>query len=163
MKKNLFLFLILTTLGYACSKKEDAKPNTPPSTFTISSKQTNTDLLLTWTKAKDPEGDLVSYTFIYKDTLVKNITDTSYVIKNVPYSSTITGSIIAKDAKGASTTVPFSVTTTENPYVLIPDINFEKALIELKIDDVQDGKLLRSSAEKVTRLQLNGYQLGTSI
>ena len=158
MKKNLLLVLILTTLGYACTKKEDVKPNTPPSAFTITSKQTNTDLLLTWTKAQDPEGDLVTYTIVYKDTLAKNLSDTSYVIKNVPYSSTIAGSIIAKDAKGASTSVPFSVTTyeNENSYVLIPDINFEKALIELKIDDVQDGKLLRSNAEKVKELELNG-------
>ena len=155
MKQNVLLVLILTAFGYACSKKEDAKPNTPPSAFTVTGKQTNSDLLLTWTKAKDPEGDLVSYTIIYKDTLAKNITDTSYIIKNVPYASTIAGSIIAKDAKGASTTEPFSVTTTENPYVLIPDLNFEKALIALKIDDVQDGKLLRSKAEAVTELNVS--------
>ena len=46
----------------------------------------------------------------------------------------------------------------EDPlYAKIPDVNFEKALISLKIDDVQDGKLLRSSAEKVTELYVDGY------
>ena len=163
MKQNLLLILIITAFGYACSKKDDAKLNTAPSAFTITGKQTNSDLLLTWTKAKDPEGDLVSYNVIYKDTLAKNITDTSYVIKNVPYASTITGSIIAKDAKGASTTVPFSITTTQDPYVLIPDINFENALIELKIDDVQDGKLLRSKAEAVTKLTFWGRDSDTGV
>jgi Leucine-rich repeat (LRR) protein len=133
-------------------------PNSPPSTFVITSKQTNTDLLLTWTKAKDPEGDLVNYTVVYKDTLARKITDTSYVLKNVPYASTITGSIIAKDSQGASAIVPFSIKTIEDPntsYISILDKNFEKALIALKIDDIQDGKILKSSAEKVTSLQIS--------
>ena len=132
-------------------------PNSPPTTFVITSKQTNTDLLLTWTKAKDPEGDLVNYTVVYKDTLARKISDTSYVLKNVPYASTITGSIIAKDSQGASRVVTFNIKTIDDlktAYVLIPDINFERALIALNIDDIQDGKILKSSAEEVGYLYI---------
>lgn len=46
-----------------------------------------------------------------------------------------------------------------NPYVAIPDINFEKALIDRGIDDVQDGKLLISSAQKVTFLDVSNRDI----
>lgn len=39
-------------------------------------------------------------------------------------------------------------------YVKIPDINFEKALIKLKIDNVQDGQVLRNSVKKVDSLDI---------
>jgi hypothetical protein len=47
-------------------------------------------------------------------------------------------------------------------YVNIPDKNFEKALIQLKIDNVQDGKILRASLLKVTSLSMSGYGKNTS-
>lgn len=39
-------------------------------------------------------------------------------------------------------------------YTAIPDINFERALIQEGIDDVQDGRLLTANAQKVDALQL---------
>ena len=46
------------------------------------------------------------------------------------------------------------VTDPKSEYVIIPDINFEKALIQLKIDDVQDGKVLKTNVLKVTSLYI---------
>ena len=43
-------------------------------------------------------------------------------------------------------------------YVLIPDANFEKKLIQIGIDDKQDGKFLRSNAEKITDLDITNYK-----
>lgn len=40
-------------------------------------------------------------------------------------------------------------TTPKLEYVTIPDENFEKALIQFKIDDIQDGKVLKASVLKV--------------
>lgn len=37
-------------------------------------------------------------------------------------------------------------------HTLIPNVKFEQALIDLKIDDVLDGKILNTSAEAVTKL-----------
>ncbi len=48
-----------------------------------------------------------------------------------------------------------SVSLDPSLYVKIPDANFEKKLIELGIDDKQDGQLLKSSAEKVTKLLIS--------
>ncbi len=55
--------------------------------------------------------------------------------------------------------VCFSCKTKEvkpnaSKYVKIPDINFEKAFIELKIDDVQDGQILTINAEKEDSLDI---------
>jgi hypothetical protein len=44
--------------------------------------------------------------------------------------------------------------STNKLTVKIPDVNFEKALIALGIDDKQDGELLRSSAVKVINLDI---------
>lgn len=46
-------------------------------------------------------------------------------------------------------------------YVIIPDANFEKALISLKIDSIKDGKVLKQNVLKVTSLSL--YYYGNSI
>ena len=40
-------------------------------------------------------------------------------------------------------------------YTAIPDVNFEKALIEQRIDDVQDGRVLTANAQQVTLLNLH--------
>ncbi len=40
----------------------------------------------------------------------------------------------------------------ESEYVIIPDSNFEKALIKSGIDDIQDGRVLRANVIKVTSL-----------
>jgi Leucine-rich repeat (LRR) protein len=55
--------------------------------------------------------------------------------------------------------VCFSCKTKEvkpnaSKYVKIPDINFEKALIELNIDDVQDGQILIMNTEKEDSLDI---------
>lgn len=151
----LAAFFILSVC-FSCKTKEVVKPNSPPSSFTVTATLADNgkDIILKWTKSKDPDGDAVTYAVVYKDTLAKNLSDTTYIIKNLPYETEIKGSIVAKDLKGGIVNSLFSTKTNEDPYVKIPDINFEKALIELKIDDVQDGKLLKSSAEKVTKLEL---------
>jgi hypothetical protein len=41
-------------------------------------------------------------------------------------------------------------------YVEIPDVNFEKSLIELGIDSIRDGKVLRKNILKITSLNVSG-------
>jgi hypothetical protein len=154
------LLISLVVLSFvSCKKNNEPEPNLPPSAFRVTAKVAGTDVVLTWTRAKDPNGDPVTYAVVYKDTLAKNLTDTTFTIKNVGYSTTAAGSVIARDNQKATTSAPFSSTTGANPYVAIPDVKFEKALIELKIDDAQDGKLLLSSALKVTQLEIYGLSI----
>ena len=158
----LSLAALLSFFFEAC-KHNDPEPNLPPAAFTVTAKlaASGTDVVLTWTKAKDPNGDPVTYAVVYKDTLAKNLTDTTYTIKNVAYSTTVAGTVIASDNQKASTPASFSIASGVNPYVTIPDVNFEKALVALKIDDAQDGKLLITSAQKVTRLEVSSKQIAS--
>ncbi|WP_143100729.1 leucine-rich repeat domain-containing protein [Spirosoma endophyticum] len=158
----LSLAALLSFFFESC-KNNDPEPNLAPSAFTVTAKMaaSGTDVVLTWTKAKDPNGDPVTYAVVYKDTLAKNLTDTTYTIKNVAYSTTVAGTVVASDNQKASTPASFSITSGVNPYVTIPDVNFEKALVAAKIDDVQDGKLLIASAQKVTRLEVASKQIAS--
>jgi hypothetical protein len=155
-----FISLIL-----GCKPKEDPAPvpNLPPAAFNVTpSLSTNgQDVILRWNKSKDPEGDLVTYAVVYKDTLVKNLSDTTYTIKNLPFETEIKGTVVAKDTEG-NKTVSLFTTQTGSDYVSIPDENFEKALIKLKIDDIQDGQVLRKNTTSVTSLILTDA-FGTNI
>ena len=151
----LAAFFILS-ICFSCKTKEVVKPNSPPSAFTVTATLADNgkDIILKWTKSKDPDGDAVTYAVVYKDTLAKNLSDTTYIIKNLPYETEIKGSIVAKDLKGGIVNSFFSTKTSGYPYVKIPDINFEMKLLELGIDDKQDGLLLKRRAENVTKLRI---------
>lgn len=151
----LATFFILSVC-FSCKTKEVVKPNSPPSAFTVTATLADNgkDIILKWTKSKDPDGDAVTYAVVYKDTLAKNLSDTTYIIKDLPYETEIKGSIVAKDLKGGIVNSFFSTKTSGDPYVKIPDINFEMKLLELGIDDKQDGLLLKRKAENVTKLRI---------
>ncbi|MFV8333174.1 T9SS type A sorting domain-containing protein [Flavobacterium sp. XS1P32] len=54
--------------------------------------------------------------------------------------------------------VEFTNTQCATPqYTLIPDINFEKALIKLNIDGVEDGKVLTRTISNIKNLDLSTY------
>lgn len=157
--KNLLLLLSFFVFLNACKDKVEPEPNLAPQAFNVATRISGTDLILTWSKAQDPNGDAITYSVVQGDTLARNLTDTTYTIKNIPYNTEIRGSVVAKDVKGLSTTSAFSIKTEEDPYVLIPDANFEQALIDLKIDDVKDGKLLRKNAENVLKLDIGSRKI----
>ena len=154
----LALMVSFFSLMLACKSKNEivTSPNQPPGNFNVTSTlgTNGQDVILKWTKSKDPEGDAVTYSVVYTDTLAKNLSDTTFTIKNLPFETEIKGSVVAKDTKGGKTVSNFSIKTGSD-YVTIPDVNFEKALIQFKIDDVQDGKVLRTSVLKVTSLSIS--------
>lgn len=157
LKYLVFAFLMgFGLLFFGCKSKEETKPNQPPESFIVSTTLSSSgqNVILKWTKSKDPEGDLVSYSVVYTDTVARNLIDTTFIIKNLPFSTEIKGYIIAKDTKGNKTISPFN-TKTATEYVLIPDQNFELALIDFKIDDIKDGKVLRKNVINVTYLKIN--------
>jgi len=102
-------------------------PNRPPTSFLVASAlaPNNTDVVLTWTRAKDPDGDPVTYTVVYKDTLVRGLTDTTYTIRSAGYETTATGTVVAYDSHWASSTTSFSQTTGQ-PRLRIKSVGAEK-------------------------------------
>lgn len=155
----LAAFFILSVC-FSCKTKEVVKPNSPPNAFTVTAELADNgkDILLKWTKSKDPDGDVVTYAVVYKDTLAKNLSDTTYIIKDLPYETEIKGSVVAKDLKGGVTVTQFS-SKTGIQYIKIPDINFEAKLIKELIDDVQDGKLSVSKVKNITSLNIRGSNI----
>ena len=154
MKFLIFVFSFFLVL--ACKEKEPT-PNRPPGEFTVKS-TLGTDgktVTLNWTKAKDPDGDAVTYTVVLgSDTLAKGLTDTVYVLKNLNYDFSGSGSILAYDSKKLITKVDFNLATNENPIFSIPDKNFEQYLVDFMIDKdgLVNGKMAKDDAKGVKEL-----------
>lgn len=154
---SLILLIAISLWILACQPNNEPNFSLSPITFTVTADlagDSGTDVELTWNRIQKSNGDPVFYAVEYKDTVIKNLTDTAYTIRNVKYNSVITGRVIVYDNSQTLVSEPFSITSLIGPYVQIPDLNFEKALIRLGIDSVQDGQLLVASARKVTSLGL---------
>lgn len=117
MRNRFLLFTLLVVLAgwglIRCKQPDALGPNLPPSPFSIKATPSpgGNDVVLNWTSAKDPNGDPVTYSVVYKDTLIKDLIDTTFTIPNVGYYTTASGSVIARDNHGASTTANFILTT----------------------------------------------------
>lgn len=157
MKHVLYSILVLAL--FSCSKDEPEKPNTSPSPFEVTAKVEGTELTLTWTEAVDADGDAVTYAVVYGDTLAKGLTARTYTLKDLPYETEISGTVVASDGRGGKVESGFTVKTGAEPwddrFVKISDIEFEKYLIKKGIDDVLDGKILKWKAEEVTSMWIS--------
>ncbi len=164
--KNIFLFAILSSF-YACKSNEMLTPNRPPNSFSVTAtlKSDGSTIVLNWTKATDPDADVVTYTVVLKDTLVKNISDTTFTIANLGFNYSQTGKIIAKDAKGLTTEASFIATTEFTNFVRIPDALFEKCLVNINIDKdgIVDGKMNRDDAKGIKEINCQGSGINSLV
>lgn len=113
-KLHIVLFLLVVLLS--CKKNNDVLPNRPPSDFIVNSKliDNGKSILLNWTKAKDLDGDIVKYSVVLTDTLIKQTLDTFFLIKEIGYNIEKQGQVIAIDSKGLKTSINFSAVTKKN-------------------------------------------------
>jgi hypothetical protein len=137
--KKIFIFFIVISFIYACTSQETPVANRQPYPFfvTQSLKSDGKTIVLKWTKAQDPDGDLVTYSVVLKDTLSKGKTDTTFTITTLDFNASNDGKVIAKDSKGLTTEATFTAKTKFPIYQNILDANFEKYLVTQKID--KDG------------------------
>ncbi|GAB4035226.1 leucine-rich repeat domain-containing protein [Spirosoma gilvum] len=157
--KTGLCYLLSALIGvglFGCSKTDDPilSPTAQILQVTARPADNSPDIVISWTPAQAMGGSRLTYTVLYGDRRVENLTDTIYTLRNVGYNTTVIGTVIAHNGKQASGQASFRATSKANPYVLIPDINFEKALISLQIDDVQDGQLLIANAQAVQSLNI---------
>lgn len=161
--KQVLYFLSLGVFLYSCKSKETVMPNRPPSAFTVTQtlKSDGKTIVLNWTKAKDPDGDAVTYAVVLKDTLVKNISDTTYTIASLDFNYNQAGKVIAKDAKGLMSEASFTATTKVVTFVSIPDANFEKYLVDSKIDKdgLVNGGINIDDSKGVTEISVNSKNI----
>lgn len=142
----------------------DVAPNQAPEKFTVKEPKLGINGLtieLNWTAARDPDGDSVRYTVILKDTLVKNLTNTTFTIHGLDYNYSGEGKILAIDAKGHVTQATFSVQTKTATLIEIPDAIYEEALVDNGID--KDGKVNGSmdidNVKGIKRLSIGNYAI----
>lgn len=154
--KNYCIGLFLIISLFSCHQEEPEKPDTPPLTFEITTKANaqNSEFVLTWTEAISSNGNPVTYSVVYGDTLVRGLTQTTFTLKNLPYEE---GTIIASDGRGGEMERTFKVEVPENYSILIPDKIFEQYLVDRGIDNGIDGKVLLSRILNVREMNLNGY------
>lgn len=161
--KNILLFAILVLL-YACKSQEELIPNRPPNAFSVKTtlKDDGLTIVLNWTKATDPDSDFVTYSIILKDTLIKNINDTTFIISNLDSNYNQIGKIIAKDSKGLTTEASFTAITQNTRLVNIPDALFEKYLVDNKIDTdgLVNGKMNREDAKGIKEINFRKKEGG---
>ncbi|MFD1820431.1 hypothetical protein SAMN04515674_104220 [Pseudarcicella hirudinis] len=156
-----FIYLVATIwLCLACNRKiDDESPNHPPKAFSAKGilDVNGTTLYVSWTKAVDPDGDKVTYTIITKDTLARNIDDTTLVVRNLSPENAVNGKIIARDSRGLSNITSFVLTKTQA--LFIPDVNFERELVNQKIDSdgMINGQMSPNDALKVTTLNVSNF------
>lgn len=158
------LIYLVTTIWLcsACNRKiDDESPNRPPKAFSAKAilDVNGSTLYVSWTKSVDPDGDKVTYTIITKDTLAKNIDDSTYIVRNLSAENAVSGKIIARDARGLSNIASFVITRTQA--LFIPDANFERALVNQKIDSdgVINGQMSPIDAAKVTILNVSNLNI----
>jgi Leucine-rich repeat (LRR) protein len=137
--KKIFIFFIIISFIYACTPQETPVANRPPYPFFVTQtlKSDGKTVVLKWTKAQDPDGDVVTYSVVLKDTLSKGKTDTTFTITTLDFNTSKDGKVIAKDSKGLTTEATFTAKTKFPIYQNILDANFEKYLVTQKID--KDG------------------------
>lgn len=157
--KQVLYFLSLGLFLYSCKSKETFTPNRPPNAFTVSQtlKSDGKTIVLNWTKAKDPDGDVVTYAVVLKDSLVKNISDTTYTIASLDFNYSQAGKVIAKDAKGLTSEASFTAATKTVTFVNIPDAIFEKYLVDSKIDKdgLVNGRMNADDAKGVKKIDVS--------
>lgn len=91
------------------------------------------DVNLTWTRAKIINCDSITYTVLYRDTLVRKLTDTTFIIHNVGNNTTATGLVIARTNKGITTSSPFSINSGIAPRFRIK--KWSRSSVSLKYDN----------------------------
>lgn len=163
---------IAVLLAVGC-KDDDGNPtpaNQAPGSVEITTEVQENNVLISWTRAVDPEGDEVKYVILVEDdTVAVDLEDTVFVISNLRYEKDYFGQVIAKDGKGALTVAEFTITTglvflksyetQRSEYSL--GYNEAGSLISIE-DSRGDNSLLRNSAGKLVALGNLTYLYSTA-
>lgn len=161
MKYYILSFVLLFLICGAC-KEKNILNNQNPGSFTVTAKLNTYEraIMLDWTAAIDPDGDIVNYSVeVEADTITDKLSVMNFSLKNFKYHTTIKGTVTAHDGKGGKTQAPFSI-SIEN-INLIEDSNFEQFLIDIYIDKDQElnGVVDVDDIKRVEVLGLNGKKI----
>ncbi|ANH80911.1 hypothetical protein A8C56_07885 [Niabella ginsenosidivorans] len=135
MKTNCFILTITCIiLLISCRKKDpqnqektpETEINHPPEDFVISIEQLlSNEVIISWSAAKDPDGDSVTYS-VYIDTLLikENVPGQKYELTSLQEQTTYSVKVIARDSKQNEKIATLSVTTPKYYLKYIKGYNF---------------------------------------
>ena len=139
MKKNqLFntrsILLIAIIFFYSCSSDDNIVVNSFPAAFSVSNGTlTENTATIFWTVATDADGDTVGYTVNLEGTAVTSeISELTYSFTGLTAATNYTGTVVASDGKGGSTSAAFSFTSAAS----IPAMNYDITSILSKFDGI---------------------------
>lgn len=116
--KLSMLVLLAISVFYACSSDDSSgdggEGNQAPSNFTATvSAVSDTDAVVSWTQAIDSDGDTVTYTINLNGSEIESsLSVLTYSFSNLILGTAYSGTIVASDDNGGSTSAAFSFTTT---------------------------------------------------
>ena len=120
--KILSVLAIALCTVYACDSDDDngGEGNSNPDTFSATvSDISQTSATLSWTEASDSDGDTVSYTVNLNDSeITTSISTLSLSLTGLLSSTSYTGTVVASDGNGGSTSASYNFTTTSAPVTL---------------------------------------------
>lgn len=127
--KYIFSLLFLVSIVSCIDNEKDRIENANPGAFQAKvSGITDVSAHLSWTAAKDPDGDEVTYSVRINDKDVsKTISDTEFSLNHLTYSTLYFVEIIANDGKGGKSSSSFKFITAREKAVkkhikyVIPD------------------------------------------
>ncbi len=108
-------FLAITLVFTSCKKDEEqpeTQANRAPGEFTVTTAPDLNSVLISWTTATDPDGDVVSYMVVLsEDTLITEHSQTFYEVLDLEYDTDYAGSVVASDPDGLTRSASFMFTT----------------------------------------------------
>ena len=164
--KNIFLFL-LAGFFYACSESApEIKMKSQPFNVTATLAENGKDVNLVWTSVKNSGN--ITYSIKYGNREIPNIRDTVYTLTDLPYYSSIEGSVIGTNSLGESIRTDFGgVITDADPkdpdFKTYTDPTFESLLVSQGIDKKIDGRLYIKDTKGRTELQINDVNIDKNV
>lgn len=127
MKKDrsvsISIFISILFLGCNATDDDESQTTVPenqkPAGFTVQVSQiSDTNAVLTWNAAIDPDGDTIRYTVMLAgNEVAANLEQTEYILESLTPQTNYTGNVIASDGNGNTSGNTFDFTTEKNEII----------------------------------------------
>ena len=114
--KTLTIMVLIASVLYACSSDNNDTINSNPGTFTVTNGTIGeTSAVVNWSESVDADGDTVTYAVNLNGAeITSGISLLTHTFTGLTASTNYSGTIVASDGNGGSTSADYSFTTIES-------------------------------------------------